>query len=306
MAVGCTVRPTRRQAGTALRPALIVHGGAGVRPVELRAAQRAGCAAALAAGWRVLDLGGSALDAVCAAVAAMEDDPVFNAGVGSCLTSGGTVEMDASVMEGEALRAGAVAVVRAVCNPVRLARAVLDEGRVVMLAGTETETFARAHGVPTCQPGALVTERQWQQWRQHGDGGTPGTVGAAAVDRAGHVAAATSTGGLSYKCPGRVGDSAVIGAGTYADDGCGAASATGHGEAIIRVALAKSVVASLRDGRDPSLAARQGIVTLERRLAGAGGIIVVDGLGRLGHAYNTPHMTVGFARSGLPGHVVHM
>ncbi len=286
-----------------LRPALIIHGGAGNRP--LSAARRGGCAAAIDIGWQVLSGGGSALDAVCEAVAALEDDPAFNAGTGSCLTSRGTVEMDAAVMEGGALRAGAVAVVRAVRNPVRLARALLDDGRHVLLAGAETTTFARAHAIPTCKPEALITDSQLRRWRQEHRSDTAGTVGAAAVDAAGRVAAATSTGGLAGKLPGRVGDSAIIGAGTYADESLGAASATGHGEAIIRVALAKFVVDALHNNRDPARAAQQGIDHLARRVGSTAGIIVVDRLGRLGHAYNTPHMTVGFMRADLATPVVH-
>jgi beta-aspartyl-peptidase (threonine type) len=286
------------------RPALIVHGGAGVESPELSPAHRAGCAAAVDTGWQVLSGGGSALDAVCAAVAALENDPHFNAGVGSCLTSGGTVEMDAAVMEGQALRAGTVAVVRTVRNPVRLARALLDDGRHVMLVGPEADEFARQHGVETCRPDDLKTERQLQRWQQRQETTAAGTVGAAAVDAAGHVAAATSTGGIFGKLPGRVGDSAVIGAGTYADALLGAVSATGQGEAIIRVALAKSVVDDLRDGTDPMLAAQRGIAHLQERVGGAGGLIVVDPLGRLGHAFNTPHMTVAYRRPGLSAAVV--
>lgn len=286
------------------RPALIVHGGAGADHPELSAAQRAGCTAAVDAGWHALVRGGSALDAVCEAVALLEDDPIFNAGVGSCLTSAGTIEMDAALMEGSALRAGAVAVVRAVRHPVRLARALMDDGRHVLLVGPEADEFARTHGVETCRPEDLRTDRQVQRWQQQRQGTAMGTVGAAAVDRAGHVAAATSTGGISDKLPGRVGDSAVIGAGTYADDLLGAASATGAGEAIIRVALAKSVVDDLREAGDPAWAARCGIRRLAQRVAGSGGIIVVDPLGRFGHAHNTAHMIVGYMRPNLSGYVV--
>ena len=287
-----------------LRPALIVHGGAGAEHPGLTAAQRAGCTAALDAGWRVLGGGGTALDAVCEAVRVLEDAPTFNAGVGSCLTSAGTVEMDAAVMEGHALRAGAVAVVRSVRNPVRLARALLDDGRHVLLAGEATEAFARAHGIETCEPAALVTAEQLRRWRQLSEPAGSGTVGAAAVDRAGHVAAATSTGGIAHKLPGRVGDSAVIGAGTYADDRLGAASATGHGEAIMRMALTKAAVEWLRNGSDPATAARASIRDLEQRLGASAGLIVVDPLGRFGHAYNTPHMTVGYMRPDMSAYVV--
>jgi beta-aspartyl-peptidase (threonine type) len=287
-----------------LRPALIVHGGAGAARAEIRAAQGPGCAAALRAGWEVLVSGGGALDAVCEAVAMLEDDPHFNAGLGSCLTDSGTVEMDAAVMDGAGLRAGAVAVVRTVRNPVRLARAVLEDGRHVMLAGPEAETFARARGLKSCAPEDLITPAQRQRWQQRRDETSTGTVGAAAVDRDGHVAAATSTGGIFYKLPGRVGDSAVIGAGTYADDTRGAASATGHGEAIMRAVLAKSVLDRLCDGGEPTRAARFGIDQLAHRTASSAGIIVVDPLGRFGYAYNTEHMTVGYKRADLSDFVV--
>ena len=290
-----------------MRPALIIHGGAGVANPELSAAQRAGCSAALAAAWRALVSGGSAADAVCEAVAQLEDDPTFNAGVGSCLTSAGTVEMDAAVMDGAGLRAGAVAAVRTVRNPVRLARAVMDDGRHVLLAGAGADIFAATCGVPTCAPQELITERQLRRWQQWHDQLTPaasGTVGAAAVDRDGHVAAATSTGGIFHKHPGRIGDTPVIGAGTYADDRLGAASATGDGEAIIRLGLAKFVISDLSGGTAPDRAAQQGIRELGHRVRGAGGIIVVDPLGRFGYAYNTAHMTIGYMRADLDEFVV--
>jgi beta-aspartyl-peptidase (threonine type) len=287
-----------------LRPVLIVHGGAGSARPETSAAQVPGCTAALRAGWEVLVNGGSALDAVCEAVAMLEDDPHYNAGLGSCLTASGTVEMDAAVMDGAGLRAGAVAVVRTVCNPIRLARAILEDGRHVMLAGPAADTFAQSHGLKSCDPQDLVTYGQRQRWRQRHDESSTGTVGAAAVDRDGHTAAATSTGGIFYKLPGRVGDSAVVGAGTYADDTRGAASATGHGEAIIRVALAKAVLDRLADGSEPERAARSGIDQLARRTASSAGIIVVDPLGRFGYAHNTEHMTVAYMRADLPDFVV--
>lgn len=285
-------------------PALIVHGGAGADTPELHSEQRDGCLAALRAGWEALARGASAVDGVCEAVAQMEADPVFNAGVGSCLTTCGTVEMDAAVMDGAGLRAGAVAVVRSIRQPIRLARAVMDDGGHVLLAGAGAETFARLRGVESCDPEELVTERQRQRWQQRESPASTGTVGAAAVDRSGHVAAATSTGGIFFKPPGRIGDSAIIGAGTYADDSLGAASATGHGEAIMRVVLAKLVVDDLRGGADPAAVARRGISELHRRVAGSGGIIVVDPFGRFGHAYNTAHMMVGYMRPDLADYVV--
>ncbi len=288
-----------------LRPALIIHGGAGIARPELVPAQMAGCGAALQAGWQVLAHAGGALDAVCAAVAALEDDPYFNAGMGSCLTSRGTVEMDAAVMEGSALRAGAVGVVRTVCNPVWLARALLEDGRHVMLAGAEAEAFAETCGLRLCRPEDLITAEQRQRWEQRRANGSLGTVGAAAVDAIGHVAAATSTGGISWKLPGRIGDSGVIGAGTYADDARGAASATGHGEAIMRVVLAKTVIDALADGSAPECAAQRGLQVLAARTGSVAGIIVVDALGRLGFAHNAQRMTVGYMRADLSEPVAH-
>lgn len=246
---------------------------------------------------------------MCTAVAQLEDDPVFNAGVGSCLTSAGTVEMDAAVMDGAGLRAGAVAAVRTVRNPIRLARAVMDDGRHVLLAGAGADTFAAACGVPTCEPQELITARQlrrWQQWHEHPTPASAGTVGAVAVDCDGHVAAATSTGGIFHKQPGRVGDTPLIGAGTYADDHWGAASATGDGEAIIRLALAKSVISDLGCGNAPERAAQLGIRTLGQRLRAAGGIIIVDSLGRFGYAHNTAHMTVAYMCANLSEFVIHV
>jgi len=295
------------------RPALIIHGGAGSGPPDLDAVQRAGCVAAVEAGWQLLRSGSSAVDAVCAAVTSLEDDTAFNAGHGSCLTSAGTVEMDASVMDGHTLAAGAVAVVRSIPNPVRLARAVMEDGRHLMFAAGAAEDFARARGIATCAPEALVTERQRRQWQQARNaadtaarGHSPGTVGAVAVDTRGHVAAATSTGGLAFKRPGRVGDSAIIGAGTFADDELGAASATGLGEDIIRIVLAYRVVAALRAGEEPMQAADGGIRQLAQRTGATGGIIVVDPLGRLGYASNTARMPVAYMRADLSGIVVNL
>jgi beta-aspartyl-peptidase (threonine type) len=279
-----------------LRPALVIHGGAGRASAERQAERHEGCRAAVDAGWRVLIGGGNALDAVCAAVVELENCPAFNAGIGSALTVAGTVEMDASVMEGTQLRAGAAAVVRGVRNPVRLARAILDEGKVVFLAGNAARAFARDHGVEMCAPEELITERQRERWKKKEGAYAHGTVGAVAVDLAGRVAAATSTGGMEGKPLGRIGDSAVIGAGTYADDACGAVSATGQGEAIIRSVLARETAGCLRDGADPAVVAPAAIALLERRTGGRGGLIVVDPFGRIGHARNTEHMTVAWMR----------
>src|SRR5215470_2678510 len=213
-------------------PAILVHGGAGRRVPEIEAQAMAGCAAAAAVGWAVLTRGGDALDAVIAAVTALEDHPAFNAGIGSCLTDGGSVEMDASVMDGRSRTGAGVALITSVRNPIRLAHAVLLDGRHALLAGAGAEAFARRSGLPTAPPESFITPRQRQRWVRRQEAQT-GTVGAVAVDSGGHVAAATSTGGLLGKLSGRIGDSAVLGAGTYADDRAGAASATGHGETIL-------------------------------------------------------------------------
>lgn len=256
-----------------------------------------GARAATLAGWMVLAAGGSAIDAVCAAVTVLEDDVHFNAGIGSCLTSAGTVEMDASIMDGATLAAGAVALIRTLPNPIQAARAIVAEGKYVFLAGPDAEGFATAHGLMSCENSALITPDQREHARKHLS--SPATVGAVAVDRDGHVAAATSTGGIMGKPPGRIGDSAIIGAGTFADDTLGAASATGEGEAIMRVGLCRMAVDLLRDGFDPQQAARQSILRLHGRVGGHGGIIVVDPLGRIGYAYNTSHMTYAYMHPGL-------
>ena len=271
------------------RPGILVHGGAGRRVPEVEAAVAAGCAAAADAGWAILARGGGALEAVLAAVTVLEDDPTFNAGIGSCLAADGTVEMDASVMDG-ARRAGAgVAVVTTVRNPIQLAHTVLMDGRHVLMAAAGAEAFARRGGLPTAPPESFVTPRQRQRWaaRRPADGGT---VGAVAVDANRHVAAATSTGGLLGKLPGRIGDSAIIGAGTYADDSAGAASATGDGEAIITAGLSKAVVDGLLGGRHPALVAQSTVRVLAERTGAAVGIIVVDTFGRLGSAHSAEHM----------------
>ena len=268
-------------------PAIVVHGGAGNVVPDLVEARAVGCETAAEEAWRILDAGGPALDAVAAAVSILEDDPHFNAGRGSCLTRDGAVEMDASIMDGSGPAGGAAALLTTVVNPIRLARAVMLDGRHVLLAGAGAERFAREVGLATAQETYFVTPRQRERWRAS-IADSPGTVGAVAVDQQGHVAAATSTGGIMGKLPGRVGDSAILGAGTFADDRAGAASATGHGETILLAGLARRAVDLLGDGRDPAgVAAR--VVREVRREAG---IIVVDRFGRIGWACNTPHMPV--------------
>jgi beta-aspartyl-peptidase (threonine type) len=281
-----------------MRPALILHGGAGALSPELREARHQGLSRAFAAAWTILQQHGSALEAVVRTTVILEDDPTFNAGVGSCLNQEGNVEVDASVMEGTTFRAGAVGAVCTVRNPILLAKAVMETERHVLLVGDGAERFARTRGFPVATREELVTARQLQRWQTAQTSGEPGTVGAVALDHAGHLAAATSTGGIFNKLPGRVGDSAIVGAGTYADDTLGAGSATGDGEAIIRTTLARTAIELLRDGRDPTQAAHIALHLLHQRTRGEGGIVLIDSLGRTGYAYNTPAMSVAFIAGG--------
>jgi beta-aspartyl-peptidase (threonine type) len=246
--------------------AIVVHGGAGATPAERHARLRAGCRAAAEAGRAILDGGGSALDAVVAAVRLLEDDPEFNAGLGSALTRDATVETDAAVMDGATRRVGAVGAVPELGCAIALARAVLDAGEHVLLAGPAALRFAAEVGIAPAAPGSLVTERARLRLEQRG------TVGAVARDRAGRFAAATSTGGISGKRSGRIGDSPIPGAGTWADERV-AISATGDGEAILRMALARDVA-----GRGGVLvdAATSALLELARITGGSAGLIAID------------------------------
>ena len=276
-----------------MKPVILVHGGAARIADDLFGARREGCRRAAETGWEVLNQGGSALDAVEAAVAAMEEDPLFNAGRGSALTREGNIEMDAAIMDGCTLAAGAVGAVRNILHPISLARLVMERTPHVLMVGEGALRLARLHKLEECPLETLITERQRELW-----GSVPAfpyggdTVGAVAVDINGNVAAATSTGGVLGKLPGRVGDTPLIGCGTYADNRTGAASATGWGEAIIRVVMAKTACDLLERGFHPQEAAREVIRILEERVNGRGGIILVDPEGRIGWAYNTGCMPV--------------
>ena len=288
--------PTRDR--VARVPTLIVHGGAGANPDEGLEELRDGVRAALRAGWRVLAADGRALDAVEAAVRVLEDHPRFNAGRGSVLTEAGTVEMDASIMEGDRLACGAVASISRTPNPITLARRVLDDGRHVLMVGEGAHAFARDTGVPQCEPASLVTERQRARLGT-ASAGSRGTVGAVALDRHGTVAAGTSTGGMVGKRPGRVGDSALIGCGTYADSTLGAVSCTGSGEAIIRVVLARRTLDFLKEADDPDYAAKVAVDLLVEEGRGEGGLILVDWRGRVGFASSTALMPVAWMSPAL-------
>jgi beta-aspartyl-peptidase (threonine type) len=281
-------------------PALIVHGGAGADPDEGPGDLRDGIGAAVAMGWNLLRTGGSALDAVEAAVRVLEDHPRFNAGRGSVLTAAGTVETDASIMAGDRLRTGAVAAVSGIRNPISLARRILDAGRHSFFAGPGALEQARALGVPLCDPAELITDRQ----RRLLGARPPGTVGAVALDRQGVVAAATSTGGTPGKLPGRVGDSALIGAGTYAESTLGGVSCTGDGEAIIRVVLARRALDILKALDDPHHAAQVAVDVLVEEGRGQGGLILVDWKGRIGWAHSTPLMPIGWMSPGQVAPVI--
>ena len=297
--------------------ALIVHGGAWNIPDSAVEASREGLRAALVPGWHALRDGAAALDVVERIVRALEDDPHFDAGRGSRLNSEGTVEMDASVMVGTDLAAGAVAAIQKVSHPVSVARRVMERSSHVMLVGEGARKFAESVGAELCRTRDLLVGREHERYmrvlagEQHlvdqefdadrtgaegpqGPAGPLGTVGAVALDRDGHIAAATSTGGTQHKHPGRVGDTPIIGAGTYADDRAGGASATGWGEGILRVALTKTAVDFMAEGLEPRLAGERALESLER-VRGRAGLILIDRLGRVAAVFNTPRMARGWA-----------
>jgi beta-aspartyl-peptidase (threonine type) len=280
--------------------AIIVHGGAWSTPSSEISAHREGVGWAVRAGWEVLEQGGSALDAVAAAVRLMESDPTFNAGRGANLNAAGEVELDAAIMEGTTLRAGAVAALKGVEHAVELARRVMERTHHVLLVGAGAYDFAVAEQFATCDPATLIVPRERERWNRSraGDANTQAfgppvssdTVGAVACDGAGHLAAASSTGGSPFKMPGRVGDSPLVGSGLYADDRTGAATATGWGEGIMRLVLSKRALDFLSEGRTAQEAAERAISILETRTAGRGGIIAVSPKGEVGSSFNTPHM----------------
>ena len=295
---------------SARRWSLVVHGGSGVierggLSPRQDAAARAGLAAALDAGSVILATGGAALNAVEAAVRVLEDDPYFNAGRGSVFTHEGANELDAAIMDGGGRRAGAVAGVTATRNPVTLARAVMERSPHVLLAGRGADAFSVEQGVEQAAPDWFAVperRRQLEEMKANSASGFDvdmkyGTVGAVAVDAAGHVAAATSTGGVTGKRWGRVGDSPLIGAGTYADDRAGAVSATGAGEAFIRVGVAHEIITRLRLGAGQADAIVGDVLDEVKRLGGTGGVIVVTAMGKALWGFSTPGMYRGRATS---------
>ncbi len=294
-------------------PVLIVHGGAWAIPDNMVEAHRRGVAIALAVGYDLLKKGASSVDAVEAAVTVLEDDETFDAGRGSFLTSEGRVQMDALLMDGATLRAGGVACVERLRNPIHAARLVLDKSPHVYFVGAGAEAFAAKHGMPLIDNAELVLDRERRRLavaQQNeldglldetfaGPAGTfaqtasHDTVGAVALDQRGNLAAATSTGGTLNKTPGRVGDSSLIGCGCYADNLSAATSLTGWGEPIMKLVLGKWAVDRVQQGTPPAQAAEEAIAYLFRRLGGHGGIILLGPQGRVGVAHNTPRMAWG-------------
>jgi L-asparaginase / beta-aspartyl-peptidase len=284
------------------RWSVLLHGGAGDVQAEALAGHTEACRVAAALASQVLVAGGSALDAAQRAVEILEDDPRFNAGTGACLNEEGALELDASIMEGMRLHAGGVCALPPYRHPIAVARAVLNVGGHVLYAGKGAARFALSHGFPPARDEEMVTQASRDRLARVRAGlgeshGTGETVGAVVRDSGGTLVAATSTGGRVNKAVGRVGDSPILGAGTYADNDAGACSNTGDGEAFMRLCLAKTAIEWLRCGMHPEDAAR-GAVRLAARVEGTGGTILIDRFGRLGWAKSTPTMTWAAASEG--------
>jgi len=292
------------------RPAyvLVIHGGAGnITPERITPDKQVlyeeKLTEALSVGEKVLAGGGTALDAVVAAIQVMEESPLFNSGKGAVFNAEGKNELDASIMDGKTLKAGAVAGVMTIKSPVAAARRVMDSSAHVMLAGRGAEEFARLQGLEIVDPSYFYTEESWQEYlkvkaRIETDG-KKGTVGAVAIDINGNLAAATSTGGMVYKKYGRIGDSPIIGAGTYANNESCAVSCTGHGEFFIRNSVAFDVSARmLYLGETLEKSASYIIMEKLKAQGAAGGLIALDKDGNIAMPFNTPGMFRGFVSAG--------
>jgi beta-aspartyl-peptidase (threonine type) len=300
-----------------MQPSIIVHGGAWDIPAEEHEAHRQGTRRAAEAGWAVLAEGGSAMDAVEAAIVVMEDDETFDAGRGSFLNADGQVELDAGCMNGGNMQVGAVASVQFIRNPIRLARTVMEKSEHVLLVGQGAQRFAHRMGFASCELTDLAVPREFERWQKllydrtysarssftHAErwapAGASDTVGCVALDAEGHVAAGTSTGGTPNKMPGRVGDVPMVGCGFYADDGLGGASTTGWGESIAKVLLARLALHHLESVGDPAAACRAAIEVLEQKVNGLGGVILLGPDGRPGWYHNTPHMAYAYRTVGM-------
>ena len=319
-----------------MKPSLIIHGGAWNIPDEAVEDCRAGIRRALEAGWKILSCGGTATDAVESSIVILEDDPAFDAGFGAHLNTEGRVQLDAIIMDGKTLKAGSVAAVERIRNPIRLARQIMEHSEHMMLVAAGAEKFAAEHGIALCAPEDLILERERVAWgrcledshaAEHHVGHESGTVGAVALDQHGHLVAGTSTGGTCCKLPGRVGDSPLIGCGCYADAEAGGVSCTGHGEGIMKIVMAKMATDLLQtppvrhpersEGSLPALAstphgdnpnpARPGglaqavadacVRKLAHRAHTTGGLILLDGEGHPAAAFNTPRMAYGYVEA---------
>ncbi|WP_158751483.1 isoaspartyl peptidase/L-asparaginase [Acidobacterium sp. S8] len=310
-------------------PILLVHGGAWAIPDDMVEAHQRGVSNALSAGYAQLQKGASAVDAVEAAVSVLEDDDTFDAGRGSFLTRDGRVQLDALLMDGGSMRAGGVACVERLRNPIQAARLVLDKSPHVYFVGQGAEEFAQQHGMELIDNGELVLEREQRRLEDAqakeraglpdltfaGDDKSPetaaelashDTVGAVALDAKGNIAAATSTGGTLNKAPGRVGDSSLIGCGCYADNSSAAVSLTGWGEPIMKLVLGKWAVDRVQLGRSPEQVAPDAMAYLHKRLGGHGGIILLAPDGRFGIAHNTPRMAWGICDAQGPRTGIHL
>jgi L-asparaginase / beta-aspartyl-peptidase len=298
--------------------ALVLHGGAWDIPDDLVELHKKGLKAALKAGWDVLQKKGTAIDAVEEAIVLMEQDETFDAGRGSFINAAGEVELDASIMNGATFKAGAVAGVQNIPHPITLARAVMEKSEHILLVGMGASRFAREHKVKTCSQDDLIILRELDRWREiQADSSYTtkdafrkksqpgGTVGAVALDWFGNLAAGTSTGGPPNKYPGRVGDSPLIGCGTYADNALGAVSTTGWGEALIKVVMAKTV-ADLIGGKEASTpaATEEAIRLLKTKAKGYGGVIALNPQGEVGVAFNTPRMARAYLTSSMRSPII--
>ncbi len=314
-----STRSNGRRGSVEPRVGFVIHGGAGTiekndLTAERETAYHVGLREALATGHDILQKGGASLDAVEAAIRILEDNPLFNAGKGAVFTSAGTNELDASIMDGQTLKAGAVASIKRIKNPISLARLVMEKSPHVMMAGDGAEAYAKQQGIELVPPGYFYTEERWkdlqrEREKEQKQNNAPkdqgrllapvhtkyGTVGAVAVDKFGNLAAGTSTGGMTNKKFGRIGDSPIIGAGTYANNRTCAVSATGHGEYFIRSVVAYDISA-LMEYRGMSLKAAAQTVVMEKlvKLGGEGGIIAIDKNGNIAMPFNSSGMYRGY------------
>ncbi|XP_029377411.1 isoaspartyl peptidase/L-asparaginase [Echeneis naucrates] len=281
-------------------PVVVVHGGAGQIPKERSEMSTAGVCRAARAAYSILQGGGSSMDAVVEAVSLLENDPSFNAGCGSVLNVKGEVEMDAIVMDGKMLRSGAVSAVRNIANPVQLARLVMDKTSHACLTAEGANQFASAMGVPSVPQESLITEYSQMRWKKNltpdadpveCQMGKMGTVGAVAVDGEGNISCATSTGGMLNKMEGRVGDTPCIGSGGYADNNIGAVSTTGHGEAIMKVTLARLILFHMEQGQSVEAASDLGLAYMRSRVHGLGGVVTVDPRGHWAVRFSSRQMS---------------